>query len=149
CRPGGNARGPVRDLANFYTQLLCDRGDFPPHLACNGERFLSEQTAQQFTSRQRVGLRDKTFGDTPIDWGFGFLMTPDASPTPRVPYGYGPHASPDTFGHSGNQLSCAFADPVAGLVVVWCTNGQPGELVHQRRQRAINTAIYEDLGLAR
>jgi hypothetical protein len=24
----------------------------------------------------------------------------------------------------------------------------PGELPHQRRQRAINAAIYEDLGLA-
>ena len=150
CRPGGNARGPAGDLATFYNQLLCDRGDFPPHLACAGQRYLSEGTARAFTSRQRSGLPDKTFGDSPIDWSYGFLMRSEGTDTKslRIPYGYGPHASADTFGHSGNQCSCAFADPQAGLVVVWATNGQPGELGHQRRQRAINTAIYEDLGLA-
>ena len=139
CRPGGNARGPVRAIRRFYEQLLIDRADLA------GERFLVEATAGQFTSRHRVGLKDRTFGAA-IDWGYGFLMNNDTSR--RIPYGYGPHASPETFGHSGNQSSCAFADPARKLVVAWLTNGLPGELAHQRRQLAINTAIYEDLGLA-
>jgi CubicO group peptidase (beta-lactamase class C family) len=64
-----------------------------------------------------------------------------------MPYGYGRKASPNTFGHSGNQSSCAFADPVHRLAVAWLTNGMPGERRSQQRQRAINNAIYEDLGL--
>jgi CubicO group peptidase (beta-lactamase class C family) len=63
-------------------------------------------------------------------------------------YGFGPHASADTFGHSGNQSSCAYADPKHGLVVAWTCNGMPGEAKHQARASAINRAIYEDLGLA-
>ena len=129
CRPGGNARGPARELALFYDKILA--GGVVP---------------ESFTQRQRVGLKDKTFGST-IDWGYGFLMNdPNGR---RVPYGYGPHASPETFGHSGNQSSCAFADPTRGLAVAWVTNGLPGELAHQRRQIEVNTAIYEDCGLAR
>ncbi len=139
CRPGGNARGPVRAMGRFYEQLLVDRGELA------GDPWLRESTARMFTARQRVGLKDRTFGAT-IDWGYGFLLN-DASGR-RIPYGYGPHASPDTFGHSGNQSSCAFADPRHKLVVAWLTNGLPGELAHQRRQTAVNTAVYEDLGVA-
>jgi CubicO group peptidase (beta-lactamase class C family) len=64
-----------------------------------------------------------------------------------MPYSFGRHASTDTFGHSGNQASCAFADPKNRLVVAWACNGMPGERKHQQRQRAINNSIYEDLGL--
>ena len=137
CRPGGNLRGPMNQLVRFYEMLLRDReGD---------GRFLSAEVARTFTSRQRVGLKDQTFGAV-IDWAYGFLM--NSQNGGRIPYGYGPHASPDAFGHSGNQSSCAFADPAHGLAVAWATNGQPGELAHQKRQRAVNAAIYEDLGLA-
>jgi len=65
-----------------------------------------------------------------------------------VPYGYGPHCSPRTFGHGGSQCSIGFCDPEHCLVVAWVCNGRCGEGRHQRRNRAINTAIYEDLGLA-
>jgi hypothetical protein len=66
-----------------------------------------------------------------------------------MPYGYGRAATRETFGHSGNQSSCAFADPGRQLVVAWCCNGMPGERKHQQRQREINNAIYQDLGFAR
>jgi CubicO group peptidase (beta-lactamase class C family) len=138
-RPGGNARGPTRGLGRFYEQLLIDRGEL------DGEPFLPEPVARDFTGRRRHGLKDKTFGAT-LDWGYGFLLQDPAGK--RVPYGYGPHASPDTFGHSGNQSSCAFADPARGLVVCWVTNGLPGEIAHQKRQQAVNKAVYEDLGIA-
>lgn len=64
-----------------------------------------------------------------------------------IPYGYGPFASPDTFGHSGAQTSCGFADPGHDLVVCWLCNGAAGEPRHQARQFALNRAIYEDLNL--
>ena len=139
CRPGGNARGPARALGRFYEQLLIDRGDL------EGEAILPRETARTFTTRARSGLRDRTFG-AEIDWCLGFLAA-DAEGR-RIPYGYGPHASSETFGHSGNQSSCAFADPVRKLVACWVTTGLPGEMAHQKRQQAVNAAIYEDLGLA-
>ena len=143
CRPGGNARGPMREFGRFYEQLLIDRGELPG-LGTSRGRLLKTNTALAFTSRQLAAVYDKTFG-TKLDWGYGFVIN---SAGGRFPYSYGPHASADAFGHSGNQSTCAFADPARGLVVCWATNGMPGELPHQRRQRAINAAVYEDLGLA-
>ncbi len=148
CRPGGNARGPMRELGRLYEQLLVDRGDIDvaqsrvtsgatPH-------FLSTDTASLFTSCRLCEVYDKTFG-TKLDWGYGFIVN---APGRRFPYNYGPHASATAFGHSGNQSTCAFADPEHGLVVAWATNGMPGELPHQRRQTAVNKAVYEDLSLA-
>jgi CubicO group peptidase (beta-lactamase class C family) len=135
CRPGGSARGPVRDLARFYETLLTGGGD-----------ALRPETVQILTSRQRSGLLDETF-QFKMDWGFGFILSSNRDGF-QMPYGYGRHASRETFGHSGNQVSCAFADPAHRLVVAWACNGMPGERKHQQRQRAINNAIYEDLKLS-
>jgi len=88
---------------------------------------------------------DETF-QFKTDCGFGFILNSNRDGF-QMPYGYGRHASRETFGHSGNQCGCAYADPQHQLVVAWVCNGQPGERNHQRRQRAINNAIYEDLGL--
>ncbi len=133
CRPGSGLRTSATFLCRFYSALLC-----PP------AGWLSEATRRTLLQPQRVGKFDRTFM-APIDLGLGFIL-----PTPQpngltMPYGYGPHASARSFGHSGNQSSCAFADPDRGLSVAWITNGMPGEPQHQRRQQAINTAIYEDL----
>jgi CubicO group peptidase (beta-lactamase class C family) len=135
CRPGGSARGPVRELARFYEALL--RGS---------ENILQPDTVRTMTSRQRAGMFDETF-QFKMDWGFGFILNSNRDGF-QMPYGYGRHASRETFGHSGNQSSCAFADPQHKLVVAWVCNGLPGERKHQQRQRAINNAIYEDLKLA-
>jgi CubicO group peptidase (beta-lactamase class C family) len=134
-RPGASFRGPVRTLGKFYEHLLRTRD-------AAGEWGGLIRAA---TSRQRVGLLDHTFKQT-IDWGLGFMIDSKRYGSEHQ-YGFGPHASDDTFGHSGNQSSCAFADPKHGLVVAWCTNGMPGEPAHDARARAINAAIYEDLGL--
>ncbi len=135
CRPGGSARGPVRDLARFYEALRC-----------GGEVVLRAETVALVTSRQRAGMFDETF-QYKTDAGLGFILNSNRDGF-QMPYGYGRHASCDTFGHSGNQSSCAFADPEHELVVSWVCNGLPGERKHQQRQRSINNAIYEDLGLA-
>jgi CubicO group peptidase (beta-lactamase class C family) len=98
-------------------------------------------------TRQRRGLFDETFQHI-VDFGLGFLINSNRYGPESVPYGYGRHASEETFGHSGSQSSSAFADPVHSLVVAWVFNGRPGERLHQRRARELNTLIYEDLELA-
>lgn len=135
CRPGGNARGPVHELGRFYEALLE-----------GGRGIVRPATLREFVRRQRVGVFDQTFRHV-VDVGLGFVLNSSHHGLDTVPYGYGRHASEETFGHSGSQSACAFADPVRGLVVAWVFNGQPGEPRHQRRQRALNTALYEDLRL--
>lgn len=134
-RPGASIRGPIRQLGRFYEQLLA-----------GGGTILSERSALQMTRRQRRGMLDLTFKQV-IDWGLG-VMIDSKQYAGLHAYGCGPHASPDTFGHGGNQSTCGFADPLHGLVVAWACNGMPGEQVHQQRANTINAAIYEDLGLA-
>jgi CubicO group peptidase (beta-lactamase class C family) len=138
-RPGGNGRGPIRELATFY-RALRDGGEL------NGQRILKPQTIEALVARHRIGLHDQTFRHK-MDWGLGFVPNSALYGERTVPYGYGPHASSKAFGHSGWQSSCAFVDPEHQLVIAWVCNGTPGEPRHHRRQRAPNTAIYEDLGL--
>jgi CubicO group peptidase (beta-lactamase class C family) len=139
CRPGTRGRGPAHDLGRFYEALL--RWRSAPH---HESGFLiTPRTARNITSRQRVGMNDKTFQHV-LDWGLGFLID-SKHHGHSAPYGYGPLCSEGTFGHSGAQSSCAFADPAHDLVVVWICNGLPGELRHQERARAINQAVYQDI----
>jgi CubicO group peptidase (beta-lactamase class C family) len=98
------------------------------------------------TARQRVGQYDKTFKHV-IDWGLGFVLQSNQYGADTVPYGYGPHASPRTFGHSGSRSSIGYADPEHGLAVACVFNGAPDEAKHDVRMREVNTAIYEELGL--
>jgi CubicO group peptidase (beta-lactamase class C family) len=140
CRPGSSARGPIRELGRFYEMLL-NGGSF------NGHQFVTPQTINLFTSRHRVDLFDETFQHK-LDFGYGFIINSNRYGPNTVPYGYGVHSSESTFGHSGAQSSCAFADPAHKLVVAWVCNGTPGERPHQKRHREINNAIYEYLNLA-
>src|SRR5262249_37946222 len=130
--------GPMHDLARFY-QMLLNGGEL------DGTRVLTQSSVAELIRPQRVGMFDHTFKHA-MDWGLGFILNTPRDPT--MPYGFGDHASPRAFGHSGAESSCAFADPAHQLVVSWVCNGMPGDAAHQARQRAINTAIYEDLGLA-
>jgi CubicO group peptidase (beta-lactamase class C family) len=138
--PGGNGYGPVRELGRFYEMLL-GRGSF------RGRRLLLPQTVDLFTSRQREGMVDATFRHV-LDWGLGFILNSNRYGADTVPYGYGHHASPVTFGHSGNRSSAAFADPVHDLVVAVAFNGMPDTARHEARIRTVLDGIYEDLGLA-
>jgi CubicO group peptidase (beta-lactamase class C family) len=138
-RPGSNGRGPIRELGRFYEML---RG----HGSIHDARILSADAVRSMTTRHRAGLHDRTFNHR-IDFGLGFILNSAEYGEETVPYGYGPYASGETFGHSGSQSSCAFCDSARGLVVAWCCNGMPGEPAHQRRQRCIHAAIYEDLRL--
>jgi CubicO group peptidase (beta-lactamase class C family) len=139
ARPSGNGRGPIHELGRFYEMLLLLH-------TRNGVRIVSPQTVEAVTARHRSGVRDMTFKHI-IDWGLGFIIDSKQYGQPTVPYGYGPHASPRTFGHGGYESANAFADPEHRLVVAWVCNGMPGNKSHQQRNRAINAAVYEDLNL--
>ena len=140
CRPGSSGRGPVRELGYFYEMLL-GRG------RRDGARVLSPQSVEAITATHRVGMYDHTFRHT-MDWGLGFLINSSRYGPGPAPYGYGPHASPRTFGHGGSQCCSAFADPEHDLAVAILWNGRPGEQRHDRRLRETMTALYVDLGLA-
>jgi len=145
-RPGGNCMGPIRELARFYQMLLAG-GEL------DAARILKPSTAALLTSRRRAGMFDQTFKAT-VDWSLGFVMN-SAEHAPRkddggadlmaIPYGYGPHASRRTYGHSGAQSSVGFADPVNELAVGVVFNGMPGEGRHQTRITPMLEAIYRDI----
>ncbi len=135
-RPSASCRGPMRDLARFY-EMLRRGGEL------DGTRILKAETVATLTSRQRAGMFDATFRQT-IDWGLGLILN-SAHHGPAIPYQFGPHASPNTFGHGGSQSSTAFCDPAHSLIVALIFNGCPGESAHDRRLRSILKSIYEEL----
>jgi CubicO group peptidase (beta-lactamase class C family) len=139
CKPGGNGRGPMRELVRFY-QMLLNGGSL------DGVRIVSPQTVEAMTARHRVGMYDHSFKHI-MDWGLGFIVNNNQYGIDTIRYGYGPHASWRTYGHSGHRSSIAFADPKYGLAVALVFNGTPADAVHDMRMRSVLTAIYEDLGL--
>lgn len=140
--PGGNGRGPVRELGLFYESLLA--GGVSPK---TGRRVLTPQTVEAMTARHRVGLYDHTFRHV-MDWGLGFIVNSAIYEEPGLPYAYGPHASRRTYGHSGYRSSTAFADPEHRLAVALAWNATPSAEDHERRVRDTLDAVYRDLGLA-
>lgn len=135
--PGGNGRGPMRELGRFYEMLLA-RG------AWNGRRVLSTPAVEAMTTPNRVGMHDHTF-DHVLDWGLGFICNSNRYGPDTVPYGYGPHASRRAFGHSGYRSVVAFADPEHRLAVALAFNGTPSNEAHETRVRGVLGTLYEDL----
>ena len=140
--PGGNGRGPMRELARVL-ELMRRGGEL------DGVRLLSAQTVEAMTARHRCGLRDASFDNQLLDWGLGMTLDSRVHYAGGVHlYGYGPHASPRAFGHSGFRTTVAFCDPAVGLVVTCSWNGMVADdRIHSERQNALCGAIYEDLGL--
>ena len=138
--PGGNLRGPVSALGTFY-EMLCRRGQ-----TASGQQLLTADSVTQMTRRHRAGKYDATFEHI-VDFGFGVMLDARMYGSDMVPYGFGRHCSSETFGHGGAQCAMGFCDPRHRLVVAWAANGFCGEGRHQHRNRAINEAVYEDLGL--
>lgn len=139
--PGGNGRGPIRELGWFYEALLAGGVS-----ARTGKRILTPQTVEALTARHRVALYDHTFRHV-MDWGLGFIVNSSLYDQPGLPYAYGPHASQRTYGHSGYRSSTVFADPERRLVVAIATNGTPRDEDHLERMEGLCGAVYEDLEL--
>ena len=140
CRPPSNGHGPIRELGFFYEMVL-NKGER------NGSRIVSAQTVDLFTSRHRIGMFDHTFKHT-MDWCLGFIPDNNRYGVETIQYGYGPHCSAETVGHSGFQSSVGFADPAHGLAAAVLFNGCPGPEKHNVRMRQVAAVLYEDLGLA-
>lgn len=139
--PGGNTRGPIRELGRFYEMLLHEGAG-----TGDGEQILRPQTVAAMTARHRVGEYDLTLGHV-IDFGLGVIIDSNRYGAATVPYGFGQYCSPRAFGHGGAQCSQGWCDPETGLVVAYFFNGRPGEGQHNRRTRQINEAISLDLGI--
>jgi CubicO group peptidase (beta-lactamase class C family) len=139
CKPGGNGRGPVHELVRFY-QMLLNGGSL------EGVTIISPQTVEALTARHRVGMYDHSFKHV-MDWGLGFIVNNNQYGVDTIHYGYGPHASWRTYGHSGHRSSVAFADPKFQLAVALVFNGTPGDDAHDQRVRAVLGALYSDLGV--
>jgi CubicO group peptidase (beta-lactamase class C family) len=139
--PGGNGRGPMRELARLL-ELLRQRGTL------DGARILAPMTVEALTARQRCGLHDVGWGLV-LDWGLGLTLDSRMHHGGATHlYGYGRHSSPRTFGHSGFRTTTAFCDPDRALVVACSWNGMTADdAIHSERQNALCSAIYEDLGL--
>lgn len=133
--PAGGGRGPMRQLGRLYEAFLG-----------GGAPLVTPQTVEALTARHRVGMLDHTFQHV-LDWGLGFIVDSNLYGADTVPYGYGPHASRRTYGHSGYRSVVAFADPGPRLVVALAFNGTPTHEAHEARVRAVLGAVYEDLGL--
>lgn len=138
--PGANTRGPIRELGWFYEALLSGI----LHDECP---ILSQESISILTQRHREGLFDETLRHK-VDFGLGVILNSNRYGAETVPYGFGRFCSEDTFGHGGAQSSIGFADRQNELVVAWAANVRAGEGQHQKRNREINSAIYEDLGLS-
>jgi CubicO group peptidase (beta-lactamase class C family) len=136
--PGVSTRGPIRQLGRFY-ESLCG--------VSAGPALLSADSVALMTKRHRHGSFDKTLRHK-VDFGLGVILNSNRYGAETVPYGFGRFSSDGTFGHGGSQSSIGFADPDHGLVVAWVANTRAGEGQHQKRNREINSAIYQDLGLA-
>jgi CubicO group peptidase (beta-lactamase class C family) len=141
--PGGNGRGPMRELARVL-ELMRRDGEL------EGVRMLSPQTVEAMTARHRCGLADASWNGEVLDWGLGLTLDSRIHYGGGVHlYGYGPHASPRAYGHSGFRTTLAFCDPEHDLVVACSWNGMVADdEIHSDRQNALCGAIYEDLGLA-
>ncbi len=137
--PGGNMRGPISDLASFYGMLLnCGR-------LSDGGVFLEETSVELMTRPRRLNVFDQTLQHK-VDMGLG-CITNSRDHGSTMPYGFGRFSSAAAFGHGGAQCSMGFCDPARGLVVTWAANGLCSEPQHQRRNRAFNEAVYQDLQL--
>jgi len=145
CSPGSTGVGPMNQLIRLY-RMLHSTGENDPTGSLDGVTILSPETVGMVTKPQRVGMYDHTFKAT-IDMGLGLIRDSKHHGQIQVPYGYGLHASPNTFGHSGSQSSVAFADSTHDFCVALCFNGAPGEMRHNDRVHQTLSLLYEDLGL--
>jgi len=123
--PGGGMRGPARDLGRFYESLLG-----------YGGKVLDRRTVEVMTAVHRYGVPDVILGNMKIPWGLGVQVAGGMTG------GVGRRA----YGHNGMASSRGMADPDAGLVIVFVTNGLTDPLRNEQRMFEVVDGIYSALG---
>ena len=122
--PGGGGTMTAADLALFY-QALLDGGR-----ALAGTELWSPATLAE-ARRVRTGeLVDPVFKKS-VHRGLGIVIAGDAERTFR---GFGHTNSELAFGHNGAGGQLAWADPVTGISLGYCTNGHDRNVVRQARR---------------
>lgn len=129
--PGGGLSGSAATLALFYEKLL------QGHL-------LSPASLKKMLTPARMDQWDATFGHI-VDFGLGVILNSNRHGPTTVPYGFGTHAGPRTFGHGGARSSVAFADPDTGFTAAIFLNGRVPETEHQPRMRAVLDLLRSEL----
>lgn len=118
----------AREVAQVYQMLLND-GEL------DGKRYLSKETCELFTTEvSKVSRR-----------GLGFDK-PDTKDAKKSPCG--PLAPAEVYGHTGFTGTCAWVDPVNGLVYVFLSNRIYPDVNNRKLSRLnirerIQDAIYE------
>lgn len=120
------------DLAMLY-QMLLNGGEF------NGERYLKEETIDQFTA----------YGSDISRRGLGFDKPEKDNLTRKEPYPSS-LASAQTFGHTGFTGTCVWVDPKTDLVYIFLSNRvyntRANNLLGQMNIRGkVQDAIYKAL----
>ena len=122
--PGGGGTMTAADLALFY-QALLDGGR-----TLAGAELWSPATLAE-ARRVRTGeLLDPVFRKR-VHRGLGIVIAGDADRTFR---GFGHTNSELAFGHNGAGGQLAWADPVTGISLGYCTNGHDRNVVRQARR---------------
>ncbi len=111
--PAGNLYSTARDTA-VLLQMLLNGGEYA------GRRYLQPETIAAATALGYEGY-DATQGGQ-RRWGHGFHLGGQIPVPGELPSGMGRGSSARTFGHFGMGTSMAWADPDAGLVVVFTCN---------------------------
>lgn len=118
----------AREVAQIY-QMLLNGGEL------NGQRYLSKETCQMFTTKMsRISRR-----------GMGFDK-PDTKNPSKSPCGT--HASAKVYGHTGFTGTCAWVDPEHRLVYVFISNRIYPDILNRKLgnleiREQIQDVIYE------
>ena len=136
--PAASIHSNARELAMFY-QMLLNGGEYA------GKRFLKPETIKRAVTSGYHGYEENEKGIENIAFGF-FLGGKDVflrdSQKREYPF-YGKGSSERTFGHYGLGSSMAWADPDAGLVVAFTTNGLWNNDITHLRWNEINNAVWD------
>jgi len=118
----------TRDLSRFYSMLL-GGGEL------DGVRILSADGVARATAVEVETQKDRIL-QVPVRWALGFNLGGDPSP-------FGRSCSPETFGHTGQGCTMAWADPTRDLAVAYFTNGVQESVANFLRMSRMSDAILE------
>ena len=112
------------DLALFYQALLSGGRDR------EGEALFTQEVLEAARQIRSGELRDPVFGKL-ANRGLGIVIAGDGVRNYR---GFGHTNSPQSFGHGGAGGQIAWADPVTGISIGYCTNGFDRNAIRQARR---------------
>lgn len=134
--PAASLHSTARDLASFY-QMLLNGGEY------NGRRYLKTGTLEKATELGYEG-RDALLGVV-TRWAYGFHLGGVAPPPGMAGPTMGKGSTARTFGHHGNSVCMAWADPDAQLVAAFVCNGILPRPKTRARWTALSDAVWDSL----